>query len=92
MTLLRKIYCVLLLNLILISCSTNPYKKSEKVYDEKLSIIQETISEKESTPLEKMEIPKNTIDSLYLKQLLIYKDSLHLLLVLYTSIHILYYF
>lgn len=76
MTLLRKIYCALLLNLILISCSTNPYKKSEKVYDEKLSIIQETISEKEATPLEKMEIPINTIDSLYLKQLLIYKDSI----------------
>jgi N-acetylmuramoyl-L-alanine amidase len=76
MTLLRKIYCVLLLNLLLISCSTNPYKKSEKVYDEKLSVIKETISEKEVTSLQKMEIPKNNIDSLYFKQLLIYKDSI----------------
>lgn len=76
MTLLKKICCVLSLHLIVISCSTNPYKKSEKVYDEKLSVIKETISEKEVTSLQKMEIPKNTIDSLYLKQLLIYKDSI----------------
>jgi N-acetylmuramoyl-L-alanine amidase len=62
--------------LLLISCSTNPYKKSEKVYDEKLSVIKETISEKEVTSLQKMEIPKNNIDSLYFKQLLIYKDSI----------------
>ncbi len=76
MTLLKKICCVLSLHLIVISCSTNPYKKSEKVYDEKLSVIKETISEKEVTSLQKMEIPKNNIDSLYFKQLLIYKDSI----------------
>ena len=76
MTLFQKIYFFLLFHLILISCSTNPYKKSEKVYDEKLSVIKETISEKEVTTIGKMEIPKNAIDSLYLKQLLIYKDSI----------------
>lgn len=76
MTLLRKIYFVLLFDLILISCSTNPYKKSEKVYDEKLSVIKETISEKEATSLQKIEIPKNNVDSLYFKQLLMYKDSI----------------
>ncbi len=76
MTLLRKIYCVLIPHLILISCSTNPYKKSEKVYDEKLSTIKETISVKEATSLQKVEIPETNRDSLYLKQLLIYKDSI----------------
>ena len=76
MTLFQKIYFFLLFHLILISCSTNPYKKSEKVYDEKLSAIKETISEKELTTIGKMEIPKNAIDSLYLKQLLIYKASI----------------
>ena len=76
MTVLKKNYCIILLHLIVISCSTNPYKKSEKVYDEKLSVIKETISEKESTDLQKIEIPKNNIDSLYLKKLLIYKDSI----------------
>ena len=76
MTLCKKSFGTLLLYLVFISCATNKYKKSEKVYDEKLSVIKETISEKEVTSLQKMEIPKNNIDSLYFKQLLIYKDSI----------------
>lgn len=76
MTLSKKEYTLFVLYLTLISCSTNPYKKSEKVYDEKISVIQGTISEKEVTTLEKVEIPTNTVDSLYLKQLLKYKDSI----------------
>lgn len=76
MTLSKKNYTFLALCLVLFSCSTNPYKKSEKVYDEKISAIKETIAEKEITTLQKVEISSTNIDSLYLKQLLKYKDSI----------------
>lgn len=76
MTLSNNKYISFAICLVLLSCSTNPYKKSEKVYDEKLSVIKETIAEKETTTLEKVEIPSNSIDSLYFKQLLKYKDSI----------------
>jgi N-acetyl-anhydromuramyl-L-alanine amidase AmpD len=76
MTLSKKNYTFLALCLVLFSCSTNKYKKSEKEYESKLSTIKETISEKEATSLQKIEIPKTNADSLYLNQLLKYKDSI----------------
>ncbi len=76
MTTLKTISNAIVFIAILSSCSTNPYKKSDKVYNEKLSVIKETISEKEATSLQKVEIPASNRDSLYLKQLLKYKDSI----------------
>ncbi len=76
MTLSKKSFGILLLYLIFISCSTNKYKKSEKEYESKLSTIKETISEKEAPSLVKIEVPKTNADSLYLNQLLKYKDSI----------------
>lgn len=66
----------LILGLIITSCSTNPYKKSEKVYDENLKNLKQTISEKKVEPLLKVVIPTKSTDTLYLKQLLTIKDSI----------------
>ncbi|SHH03063.1 N-acetylmuramoyl-L-alanine amidase [Flavobacterium micromati] len=68
-------YCLIFANLI-ISCSTNPYKKSEKVYDEKLKSLQETISSKEPVTLPVVNSFKITIDTLYSARLLTIKDSI----------------
>ena len=65
-----------ILGIIVTSCSTNPYKKSEKVYDEKLNTLKQTISKKEAEPLQAVDIPKKSMDTLYLKQLLTIKDSI----------------
>ena len=51
-------------------------KKSEKVYDEKLKSLQETISKKEPVTLPLVTNYKITIDSLYSEQLLNVKDSI----------------
>ncbi len=77
MKFLIKIYFYsLILGLILTSCSTNPYKKSEKVYNENLNTLKQTISKKEAEPLQSVIIPVKNIDTLYLKQLLTIKDSI----------------
>ncbi len=61
---------------IITSCSTNPYKKSEKVYNYKLNDLKQTISKKEAVPLQNIAIPEKSMDTLYLKQLLTFKDSI----------------
>ncbi len=66
----------LISGLIITSCSTNPYKKSEKVYNENLNTLKETISEKKAEPLQNVTIPAKSVDTLYLKQLLTFKDSI----------------
>lgn len=68
-------YCFILAVLVT-SCSTNPYKKSEKVYDKNLNTLKQTISKKEVEPIQAVVIPKKIIDTLYLKQLLTIKDSI----------------
>ena len=73
---LKSIFFYLVLVLIITSCSTNPYKKSEKVYNENLKTLKETISEKVAEPLQNVVIPTRSIDTLYLKQLLTIKDSI----------------
>jgi N-acetylmuramoyl-L-alanine amidase len=66
----------LILSIILSSCSsTNPYKKSEKIYDAKLTTLNETISKKESVNVPLInaeEIPLTP----YFKHLMTIKDSL----------------
>ena len=73
---MRKFFYYLIFVSIVTSCATNPYKKSEKVYDEKLKSLQETISNKEPVTLPLVTNYKITIDSLYSEQLLNVKDSI----------------
>jgi N-acetylmuramoyl-L-alanine amidase len=74
--LMKKLFFCLTLAAIITSCSTNPYKKSEKVYNEKLNTLKQTISEKEAVPLKSVVVPPISIDTLYLKQLLTFKDTI----------------
>ncbi|WP_268847341.1 N-acetylmuramoyl-L-alanine amidase [Flavobacterium aestivum] len=70
-------YYFIFLAVIVASCSTNPYKKSEKVYDTQMNSLKETISKKEAVPLTNE--PAVIIDSIayrYKNQLLNYKDTL----------------
>ena len=73
---MRRIFYYLIFAIIVSSCSTNPYKKSEKVYDEKLKSLKETISSKETVTLPLANNYKITIDTLFSKQLLNVKDSI----------------
>lgn len=71
-----KFFYFLLSALIIASCSPNPYRKSEKVYNEKLNTLKETISEKKAVILPNIVVPEKIVDTLYLKQLLTIKDTL----------------
>ena len=62
--------------IIAASCSTNPYKKSEKEYDTKLKSFKETISSKEPEPLPTVIKTTISIDSSYSKQLYTFKDTI----------------
>jgi len=72
----NNLFFYLISAVILTSCSINPYKKSEKVYNDNLVHLRNTISKKEALPLQNIAIIGNTIDTLYLKQLLTYKDTI----------------
>jgi N-acetylmuramoyl-L-alanine amidase len=74
--LMKNFFCCLALMIIMSSCSLNPYRKSEKVYDKNLTVLKETISEKEAVPLKNVVIPETSLDTLYLKQLLTFKDTI----------------
>lgn len=76
MTLIKNISYSLFLTIIITSCSTNPYKKSEKVYDKNLTTLKNTILEKEVVPLKNVVVPETNVDTLYEKQLLTIKDSI----------------
>ncbi|MFV8325476.1 N-acetylmuramoyl-L-alanine amidase [Flavobacterium sp. ZS1P14] len=73
---MRKSFYCLISAIIITSCSTNPYKASEKVYDEKLKTLKDQISTKESQPLPFVTEAAISIDTLYAKQLHIFKDSI----------------
>lgn len=62
--------------IIITSCSTNPYKKSEKEYDTKLKSFTSQISTKEPEPLPIVNKVTISIDSAYTKQLYTFKDSI----------------
>ncbi len=62
--------------IIISSCSTNPYKKSEKEYDTKLKTLKVQISAKEPEPLPIVNKVIINIDSVYSKQLYTFKDSI----------------
>lgn len=67
-------FCLILS--VISSCSTNPYKKSEKVYDTTLNTLNQTISEKEAGTLEAVEASEPINDNSYIKQLSTIKDTL----------------
>ena len=71
----KYVYC-LILTVIIASCSTNPYKASEKEYDNKLKSFKETISNKEPEPLPDVTKTIISIDNVYTKQLYTFKDSI----------------
>lgn len=69
----KKLFCYLILAAIISSCSTNPYKNTEKAYDQQLKTLENQITSKEAKP-----IPATTvvIDTSYAQQLKIVKDTL----------------
>ncbi len=62
--------------IVLTSCATNPYKKSEKVYDNTLKTLKEAISNKESETLPIVTKTTISIDTVYTKQLYTIKDTI----------------
>jgi len=66
----------LFLAIVITSCSTNPYRKSEKNYNANLKNLKQTISKKEAVPLQNVVNSEKNVDTLYLKQLLTFKDTI----------------
>jgi N-acetylmuramoyl-L-alanine amidase len=66
--------CYLVLAIIVASCSTNPYRSTEKVYDQQLKTLEGQITSKEAQPIPG--IAPVVIDTTYAQQLGIVKDSL----------------
>ncbi|MBD0726436.1 N-acetylmuramoyl-L-alanine amidase [Flavobacterium sp. L1I52] len=73
---MSKYFIYLIPAIIISSCSTNPYKKSEKEYNTKLKSFKEQISVKEPEPLPIVNKVTISIDSAYTKQLYTFKDSI----------------
>lgn len=73
---MKNLFYSLILAVIIASCSTNPYKASEKIYDKKLKTLKGDISTKEPQPIPSVTYTAITIDTLYAKQLHIFKDSI----------------
>jgi len=74
---MKKHFYYLILAVIATSCSTNPHKKTEKIYDTQMNSLKETISKKEAASLQNETVI--IIDSVayrYKNQLLNYKDTL----------------
>lgn len=72
----KSLYCIAIATLV-VSCSPNPYKVSEKEYNTKLKTFKEVISSKEPEDLPVVLKSTITIDSTYSKQLYTFKDSLY---------------
>lgn len=66
----------LILAIILASCSTNPYKKSEKSYKEQLHNYKETISNMEPTKLETSSATVLPTENVVVDPLVLFKDTL----------------
>lgn len=73
---MRNFYYYLFFVIFVTSCAVNPYKKTEKIYDEKLKSLQETISNKESVTLPMVNNFKITVEPTYSDNLLNIKDSI----------------
>ena len=64
------------LGLLISSCGTNPYKESNKVYEQQLKVLQQKLAEKEAIALKKVETTTTSHDTLYTKQINTLKDSI----------------
>lgn len=73
---MKKTFYFLIFAIIITSCASNPYKKSEKIYDKQLKSLSKTISNKGSHSLPLIPHVKLSIDTLYSQQLLTYKDTI----------------
>lgn len=73
---MRKTFYFLILAIIITSCASNPYKKSEKIYDKQLKSLSKTISNKDSHSLPLIPHVQLSIDTLYSQQLHTYKDTI----------------
>jgi N-acetylmuramoyl-L-alanine amidase len=70
----KKHFCYLILAVIVSSCSTNPYKNTEKAYDQQLKNLENQITSKEAKPIPA--VSPVVIDTSYAQQLRIVKDTL----------------
>lgn len=70
----KKSFCYLILAIVIASCSTNPYKSTEKVYDQQLKTFETQITSKQPQPIPA--ISPVVIDTSYAQQLGIIKDSI----------------
>lgn len=72
---LKKHFCYLILVISIISCGTkNPYKATEKVYDQQLKTLENQITSKEAQQIPS--VSPVVIDTSYAQQLGIVKDTL----------------
>lgn len=70
----KKHFCYLILAVIVSACSTNPYKNTEKAYDQQLKNLENQITSKEAKPIPA--VSPVVIDTSYAQQLRIIKDTL----------------
>ncbi|MET3029350.1 N-acetylmuramoyl-L-alanine amidase [Flavobacterium sp. UW10123] len=70
----KKLFCYLILAVIVSACSTNPYKNTEKAYDQQLKNLENQITSKEAKPIPA--VSPVVIDTSYAQQLRIVKDTL----------------
>ncbi|WP_281633581.1 N-acetylmuramoyl-L-alanine amidase [Flavobacterium luteolum] len=70
----KKHFCYLILAVIISACSTNPYKNTEKAYDQQLKNLENQITSKEAKPIPA--VSPVVIDTSYAQQLRIVKDTL----------------
>jgi N-acetyl-anhydromuramyl-L-alanine amidase AmpD len=73
---MKKYFYFTIFAIAIASCSTNPYKVSEKEYDTKLKTFKEVISKKEPLPLPIVTKTILNIDNAYTTQLYTFKDTI----------------
>lgn len=71
----KKFILFIVLGLLVQSCSTNPYKESNKIYEQQLKVLQQKLAEKEAIALSKVET-STSLDTLFTKQINALKDSI----------------
>ncbi|MBO9584096.1 MAG: N-acetylmuramoyl-L-alanine amidase [Flavobacterium sp.] len=70
----KKLFCYLILAIAISACSTNPYKNTEKAYDQQLKTLENQITSKEAKTIPA--VSPVVIDTSYAQQLRIVKDTL----------------
>jgi N-acetyl-anhydromuramyl-L-alanine amidase AmpD len=73
---MKKYFYYIIFAVAITSCVTNPYKSSEKEYDNKLRNFKDVISNKEPEPLPTVTKMTISIDNAYTKQLYTFKDTI----------------